>query len=314
MRSSPPKFGFVPRPWSRRLAALSALLLACVCCAIYTGAQQDDDEVLNVESNLVVLNVTATDKSGGYIHGLKRDDFRIYEDGARQTITTFGEEDTPFAAAILIDTSGSMEGRVMLARAAAIRFLDSLRPQDVAAVYRFDSKIEQLQDFSPSRDLASVAYSANARGMTVLHDAVRRAAQDLAARDEKRKAILVLSDGADTQSRTTQSKALAAALAANVTIYAVDMSSDASGSRTIPNPALRAYAEKSGGRYVATPGGREMREAFTAIAEELSNQYTIGYLTQNRTHDGAWREIKIDGPRQDVRLRTRTGYRAPKKR
>lgn len=292
---------------------VSGLLLA-FCCAIYARARQDDDEVLNVESNLVVLNVTATDKSGGYVHGLKREDFRVYEDGARQTITTFGEEDTPFAAAVLIDTSGSMEGRVMLARAAAIRFLDSLRPQDVAAVYRFDSKIEQLQDFSPSRDLASVAYSANARGMTVLHDAVRRAAQDLALRDEKRKAILVLSDGADTQSRATQSKALAAALAANATIYAVDMSSDASGSRTIPNPALRAYAEKSGGRYVATPGGREMREAFTAIAEELSNQYTIGYLTQNRAHDGEWRDIKIEGSRQEMRLRTRTGYRAPKKR
>ena len=158
-----------------------------------------------------------------------------------------------------------------------------------------------------------MAYAAEARGMTVLHDAISRAAQDLARRTEKRKAILVLSDGADTQSRISQTKALTEALAANATIYAVDMSSDRTGARSLPNPSLRTFAEKSGGLYVATPGGRAMREAFIEIAEELSNQYTIGYLTPNRSKDGVWRTIKVITPRTNAKLRTRTGYRVPKK-
>lgn len=303
----------LPRPHLQRILFAAVALLLCFCPALYIAAQGQDEDVINVESNLIVLNVTATNGRDGYIHDLTRDDFQVYEDGAPQTITTFGVEDTAFAAAILIDTSGSMEGRVTLARAAAIRFLSSLRPQDVAAVYRFDSKVEQLQDFSGSRDLATVAYAAEARGMTVLHDAISRAAQDFAGRTEKRKAILVLSDGADTQSRTSQNKALTQALAANATIYAVDMSADQSGSRSLPNPSLRAYAEKSGGLYVATPGGRAMREAFIAIAEELSNQYTIGYLTPNKSKDGAWRAIKVTVSRSDAKLRTRTGYKVPKK-
>lgn len=298
-----------PSESPRILFAAATLLL---CCAIYSVAQQDED-VINVESNLVVLNVTATDARDGYIRNLSRGDFQVYEDGVPQTITTFGVEDTAFAAAVLIDTSGSMEGRVTLARAAAIRFLDNLRPQDVASVYRFDSKVEQLQDFSGSRDLATVAYSAEARGMTVLHDAISRAAQDLARRAEKRKAILVLSDGADTRSRISQTKALTQALAANTTIYAVDMSSDRTGSRSLPNPSLRTYAEKSGGLYIATPGGRAMREAFTHIAEELSNQYTLGYLTQSKAKDGAWRTIKVTTKHNEAKIRTRTGYRVTKK-
>ncbi|MXG60666.1 VWA domain-containing protein, partial [Escherichia coli] len=129
-------------------------------------------------------------------------------------MTEFSYEETPFAVAILIDSSGSMEGREALARSAAIRFLDGLRGNDVAAVYKFDSEIEQVQDFSPSRDLAPVIYGLRARGMTVLNDAIVRAARDLAQRPEKRRAIVVLSDGADTHSRASAEKALDAALAA----------------------------------------------------------------------------------------------------
>src|SRR6266404_244521 len=113
------------------------------------GTQDQDDDVVRVSTDLVVVNAIVIDKDGKFVPGLKRSDFQIFEDGAAQRISTFSAEETPFAAAILLDTSGSMESRLALGRGAAIHFLEGLRDQDVAAFYNFDTKVEQLQDFSP---------------------------------------------------------------------------------------------------------------------------------------------------------------------
>ncbi|HEX8473671.1 MAG TPA: VWA domain-containing protein [Pyrinomonadaceae bacterium] len=276
--------------------------------------QDDDDDVVRVNTDLVVLNVTVTDKDGKYLHKLARKDFKILENGREQSIANFNVEETPFAVAILLDSSGSMEGRMSLARAGAIRFLDGLREDDVAAIYRFDSEVEQLQDFSPGRDLPPMAFDVRAKGTTVLNDAIVRAAIDLSQRTEKRRAIVVLSDGADTRSRASSDKALNAALAANATIYTVDMSDP----KTTPRErmmgigALQNFAAKSGGRFVASPGGKSLSDAFASIVEELSNQYTIGYQSTNRARDGRWREIEVAVARPEAHARTRRGYRAPK--
>jgi Ca-activated chloride channel homolog len=307
-----------PRPSQRSLTLNLLILLTLALFPAYARAQgSDDDEVLRVNTDLVVLNVTVTDAQGNYIHGLKPSDFKIYEDGREQpvdTITGFHVEETPFAAVLLLDTSGSMESRLTLARSAAIRFLDGLRDEDVAAIYRFDAKIEQVQEFSPGRDLPQMAYSIRARGMTALNDAIRRAAVDLAGRQEKRHAIIVLSDGMDNFSKASASKALESALAVGATIYTVDMSAtDGNASRDHQNAAaLREFASKSGGRYVATPGGQALRDAFNGIVSELGNQYTISYRPTNRAHDGRWRTIDIKLSRPDLNARTRKGYRAPK--
>lgn len=302
------------RPW---FLYFVMLLLPFLLLLPSRAAQQpQDDDVVRINTDLIVLNVTVVDAKGKYAHGLRRTDFKVLEDGQEQTISNFSAEETPFAAAVLLDTSGSMEQRLTLARSAAIRFLDGLRPDDVAAVYRFDSKIEQVQDFSPSRDLAPLAFGLKAKGMTVLNDAVLRAATDLAQRPEKRRAIVVLSDGADTQSSASEDKALVSALAANATIYTVDMSAPDNPSSAIRQSAgatLRKFANKSGGRFVATPGGQALRDTFAGIIEELSNQYTIGYQSSNRARDGRWREIEIKLSNNALIPRTRKGYRAPKR-
>jgi len=287
------------------------LLFAFVPCS---AQSEQDDDVVRVESDLVVLNVTVTDRQGKYVHKLPRKEFKVFEDGSEQKISTFALEENPFAATILMDTSGSMEGRISLARAAAIRFLDRLRPDDVVSIFNFDSKVEQVQDFSNSRDLPSVAYDLRAEGQTKLHDAVVRAAQVLSKRPETRRAILVLSDGVDTKSSASLDKALNAALAANVTIYTVNMTDPGlpSAQRQILAGALKKLSEKSGGRYVATPGGRSLAEALEDIIGELSNQYTLGYRPTNRARDGRWREIEVTLTRPDLISRTRAGYRAPK--
>jgi Ca-activated chloride channel homolog len=311
----------VSRRHLRRL--LSFVFLTAAAAAALTlpnfnfpsrAQNSQDDEIVRVETDLVVLNVAATNRSGAYVHGLERTNFKIYEDGQEQQITNFSREETPFAVALLLDVSGSMEGRVSMARSAAIRFLDGLRADDTAAVYSFHHKVELVQEFSPSRDLSQVAYDLNAKGETVLNDAIVRAANDLASRPEKRRAIVVLSDGADTRSQASTDKALAAALAVNATIYTVDMS-DFGGAQKPVSAAgtLRDFANKSGGRFVPTPGGKALRDAFGEIVEELSNQYTLGYRPANRAHDGRWRSIEVRVDQPDVKARTRRGYRLNKK-
>jgi len=274
---------------------------------------QDQDDVVRVSTDLVVVNATVVDKEGKFVTGLKRSDFQILEDGVAQKISTFSAEETPFAAAILLDTSGSMEARLTLGRSAAIRFLDGLRDQDVAAFYNFDTKVEQLQDFSPGRDLPAKAYGLKSKTMTALNDAVLKAADDLAKREEKRRAIVVLSDGGENYSRASADKALDHALQAGATIYAVNMGEQGAARDLTGSSILRNFAEKSGGRYVDSPGGQELRDAFAEIAQELGRQYTIAYRPANRARDGKWHAIEVKLARADVTVRNRKGYRAPKR-
>ncbi|MFN2512881.1 MAG: VWA domain-containing protein [Pyrinomonadaceae bacterium] len=298
-------------------ALRSLLLVGTVLSLSIAVPGQQDDDVVRVNTELVVLNVTVTDKAGEYVPGLRLSDFKVYEDGKEVpagVIANFGLHEAPFASVVLLDTSGSMETRLSLGRSAAIRFLDGLRPEDVAAVYKFDYKIEQVQDFSSGRDLAHMAYSIKARGMTTLYDAILEAVNALTARQEARKAIVVLSDGMDTYSKSSSSKALEAAMAIGASIYAVDMSaSEAGGPRNTQSAMiLKSFAEKSGGRFVATPGGPALRDAFTSIARELGHQYTITYRPLNQARDGRWRSLEVKLSRANLVVRTRKGYRSPK--
>lgn len=275
-------------------------------------SQDQDDDIVRVNTDLVVLNATVIGKDGKFVSGLKRADFRLFEDGAEQKISAFTAEETPFAAAILLDTSGSMESRLSLGRSAAIRFLDGLRQQDVAAVYNFDVKVQQLQDFSPGRDLPAKAFALKTKTMTALNDGVLRAADDLATREEKRRAIVVLSDGGENFSRASSDRALDHALRAGATIYTVNISEDGPRRDIAAAGILRNFAEKSGGRYLDKPGGQALRDAFGEIVEELGHQYTIAYRSTNRARDGKWRKIELNLSRPDAAIRTRKGYRAPK--
>jgi Ca-activated chloride channel homolog len=292
-------------------------LFAVLLLAAITAFAQDDDDVVRTTTENVVLNLTVTDKAGQYVKGLKLSDFKVYEDGVEvkpEMVASFSLHESPYAAVVLLDSSGSMEARFTLARSAAIRFLDGLREEDVAAVYRFDSKVERVQEFSGGRDLAPMAYGVRAKGMTTLNDAIVEAARTLAGRTEHRKAIVILSDGMDTYSKATSDKAVESALAVGATIFAVDMSDLNVGgsSGRLGAAQLRGFAERTGGRFVATPGGQALRDTFAGIAEELGHQYTIAYRPVNTKRDGKWRKLEVKLNREDLTVRTRKGYRAPK--
>lgn len=312
----------IPTNSRRTIASPLAQFIYLVCTLLLSGtaclAQQDDDDVVRVNTDLVVLNIAVSDKAGQYVPGLHLSDFKVYEDGKEvpiSLISSFGAHESPFASVILLDTSGSMESRLSLGRSAAIRFLDGLRAEDVAAVYNFDQKVEQLQDFSGGRDLPPMAFGLRAKGLTTLYDAIVRASLALQEREEKRKAIVVLSDGMDTHSKASSGKALEAAMAAGATIYAVDMSAtDGAVSRNAQSASLlKSFAEKSGGRFVSTPGGPALRDAFTSIAQELGHQYTIAFRPLDQKRNGRWRRIDVKLSRDELLVRTRKGYRSPKK-
>jgi len=137
-------------------------------------------------------------------------------------------------------------------------------------------------------------------------------ALDLGKREEKRRAILVLSDGGENSSRASSDKALDNALQAGATIYAINMGEQGSVRDLAASGILRNFASKTGGRYVDSPGGQALRDAFAEIAQELGHQYTIAYRPTNHTHDGKWHNIDVKLSRTDVTVRTRKGYKAPK--
>lgn len=294
-----------------------AHLFPCLIITILVFAgisSGQDEDVISVDSSIVVMNATITGLDGKPILGLQQNQFKILEDGKEQEIAYFQAEETPFAAVILLDSSGSMRESMTLARSAAITFLDGLRSKDVAAIYNFDSKVSLIQDFSNSRDMAEGFFNLKASGMTVLNDAIYHAAGELAKRQEKRRAIIVLSDGEDTKSAHTSDKALKAALAANALIYTIDMSApETYGKQRVLNKVvLKNFAEKTGGTFVPTPGGTGLRDAFRHIVGELSLQYTLGFHPVNLKNDGKWRALELRVARSNLVIRTRKGYNAPK--
>ncbi len=298
-----------------------ALICLFVLFPTLLSAQDEDPTPIKIDSSIVVVNVTVTDTKGKQVSGLKRSQFKLLIDGKEHEISSFAAESTPFAVVILLDTSGSMEQRVSLARSAAIQFLDGLRIDDFVSVYNFDSKISQVQDFSSSRDLQPRVYDLKAEGITLLNDAIYEAAAALAKRPEKRKAIVILSDGGDTGSRRSAEKALKAALSADAAIYTVDMSpnenerqmSQKEKTEKLQNQGvLKNFAAKSGGTFVPAPGGFALRESFKNIVAELGKQFTLVFEPDAKMLDGKWHKIEVKIENPELIVRTREGFNTQK--
>jgi von Willebrand factor type A domain. len=281
---------------------------------------QDQDEPVHLRAELVVVNVTVTDAAGQYAHGLSAKDFTLLEDEASQTINSFSAEEAPFAATILIDMSGSMEYKFGLVRGAAASFLDHIRDNDQVAVYGFNDKVRQFQDFSNVRDISDYVWDAKAENVTKLYDCMGEALEALGARQEKRRSALLLSDGWDSSSKATLDSVMKKALAAGVTIYTIDLIDDDTmrGSSTQAmflqrgRSDMKEFADKTGGRYVHSPQGDKLEESFTNIVEELRNQYTLTYYSTNTKRDGRWRKLSVGVRKQGLTARARKGYWAAK--
>ncbi|MBL8149345.1 MAG: VWA domain-containing protein [Blastocatellia bacterium] len=282
------------------LAALDWLASTALC----------QDDVIKIETDLVLINATVVDNSGRYVSKLKVKDFTLKEDGVKREISHFAAEETPFAAAILIDTSTSMKTRLSRARVAASQFADNLRGDDVVSIYSFNTSVEMLQEFSSERELSPKVLDMDAHGQTRLYDCMYEALEALSTRQEQRKAVILISDGEDTKSYKSAEDALKLALKLGVTIYTIDIAEAAAsrdGSQLRAAQIMKNLAEKTGGQYIKSIGGQTLAEKIVDISVELRSQYTIGFYPEKRD-EVKWHKLTLEVNKENVRVRARQGY------
>lgn len=294
---------------------------------------------------LVNVTATVTDARGRFVSGLGRDDFLVYDDDALQTITHFSNERVPVSLGIVLDTSGSMEGAKMnAARAALDRFLyDLLGPDDEIFIYQFSYQPTLLHGWASDRDsLTRALRRIRPRGGTALYDAVAAAVPMAAEGYHRKKAIVIISDGNDTNSATGLGAIQQLIRESEVLVYAVGI--DGRGGRSgirigggrtplpfpfpvpgggrgrpVPIPgaggddervnvsALRDLTDDSGGRTEIIRDSDDLDPATAGIADELSRQYYLAYPSPGHD-DGRWHAIDVEVRDSRYRVRARRGY------
>lgn len=319
---------------------LTLLFLLGAGAAVF--AQVDDP--IKVDSAIVRVNVGVVDPRGRPIMSLDKGDFKVFEDGSPQEIIRFESTTAPFSVVMLLDMSGSTKSFRQNIRLSAARFLDALAPQDRVAVVEFYSKINLLNDFTTNRETAMNSISlANGAGDTDLYKALLFALERLSKEQSRRKAVVVLTDGVDTQMRNEDRKLLAAlqpeAMAGalkpetseslnriltrsdlqGVTIYPLALPTGNPARLADPTPLqvalysaarsrLRLIADRTGGTLNEIERLDQMATLYAAVAADLRTLYTIEYQPTNLKRDGKWRTIKVDVSNPEFVSRSRTGY------
>ncbi|MEO7192913.1 MAG: VWA domain-containing protein [Vicinamibacterales bacterium] len=299
--------------------AFSTVAVAAVMAASLTAAQ-----VFRAGTDLVLLSVTVTDAKNHSVATLNREDFQVLEDGVGQEVTVFSREAQPISLSLLLDTSTSMESKLGMAQEAAIGFCRRLGPRDVAQIITFASETQIRQPFThDSGALETAIRQIHAGGSTSLYTALYIALNELnrarraQAPDEiRRQAIVVLSDGENTSGLLGYEDVLDLARRSNVAVYAIGLRSAedrASHSFNEADFVLRSLAQTSGARLFLVDQPAQLPAIYTQIADELANQYTVGYISKNAKRDGAWRQITVRVRQAGVTARTKSGYFAPAK-
>jgi Ca-activated chloride channel family protein len=280
------------------------------------------DEVTTIVTtvNEVPVVFTVTDKHGHYVRDLKENDFRILDDNKPpQRISAFrAETDLPLRLGLLIDASNSIRERFSFEQEAAVEFLSQvLRPRfDQAFVLGFDTTAEVSQDFTDDQEkIAKGVRAFRPGGGTALFDAVYYACHDKlakAGRDQAvRRAIVIISDGEDNQSRYTRADAIAVAQRAEVMIYAI--STNISGMKSKGDDVLKDMADQTGGRAFFPFKLQDVSSHFTDIEKELRSQYFVAYRPSDFVPDGRFRTIQIVAmDAKKYHVRARRGYYAPR--
>ncbi len=293
--------------------------------------REKDDEVIKVNTEIVTLTATVTDKNGRPRTDLKRDDFNVYEDGALQKLDYFNTGDRiPMSLGIIFDTSGSMEDKIEGVQDAVEHFVKSVAPGDEIFLVKFSDDAEIVQDFTDDKKrILRTIQNLQPRGSTALYDAVLLGLQKIADGKHRKRALLLLTDGNDTNSSVKFEDIVALARKSEVVIYGLGIGHGEKGSvhsgifdsqvkDTVDMKTLRALADATGGNayYLenAHEGGRDrVDEASAEVAAELKQQYTLGYYPTNQKKDGGFRQIVVELKDKSLRVRTKRGYYAPNK-
>ena len=308
--------------WALAAAAVATSLALVHVHAQQPASQDQGGPAFRTGVDLVSLNVTVTDGSGRYITDLQNSDFSVFEDGVKQDVTFFSRTNLPIALALLLDTSASMELKLQTAQDAATGFARRLRPQDLAEVIDFDSRVTVLQNFTNSaNDLEQAIRKTSPGGSTSMYNAVYIALKDLKkivaknVDEIRRQAIVLLSDGEDTSSLLPFEEVLDLAKRSETAIYTIGLRDSDVGNTTKgfkeAEFVMRQFAQETGGRAFFANQTSELGGIYGQISDELSSQYTVGYTSKNPKRDGGWRRVVIRVDRQNSGARTKQGYFAP---
>lgn len=282
---------------------------------------QEKPQVFRAGVEMVSLNVTVVDSAGRYVTDLGEDDFSVFEDGAKQELAFFNKTNLPIALSLLIDSSASMEQRMEHAQEAAIGFARKIRPQDLAQIVDFDSRVEIKSGFTNQiDDLETAIRTTSAGGSTALHNAVYISLKELAKvkvknPDEiRRQAIVVLSDGEDTSSLVSFEEVLELAKRSETAIYTIGLQPrETTALRGFREAefVLRQLAQETGGKAFFAQKMEDLKGVYGQIADELSSQYSMGYASKNPRRDGAFRRLVVQTNRPNTTARTKRGYYGP---
>jgi VWFA-related protein len=303
--------------------AFALLALAPLAGAVLAQApRQPAPPTFGVGIDVINLQVSVTDGQNRYVTDLNPKDFAVYEDGVRQDLSLFTHENLPISLVLMLDTSASMDEKLGQAQAAAIRFIKTLRSQDLAQVKQFNDRDIVLQDFTNDQAaLESAVKKTEASGPTALHNALYVALKDLAkqkkAGELRRRAVILLSDGEDTASLVSDDQVIDLARKVEIAIYSISLRPNRPQDRerlafSQAEHLLTALARETGGQVHFPNSLSELDTVYDRIAEELRTQYSIGYISSNLRKDGKWRRIVVRTPlRDDVQVRHKIGYYAP---
>lgn len=304
-----------------RPAAAVLLAAAALATPAAQTTRRPSDQIFRAGVEMVSLNVTVVDQQQHYLTDLEAKDFTIFEDGAKQEITYFNRTTLPIALSLLVDTSASMEQRLVTAQDAAIGFAKKLRPQDLAQIVDFDTRVEILQDFTADAlALEKAIRATQAGGSTSMYNALYISLKELGKiraksdDDVRRRAVVILSDGEDTSSLVTYEEVLDLAKRSATTIYAIGLQSRETATSKGFKEAefvLRQLAQETGGRVFFPQRAEDLSGIYGVIADELASQYVLGYASTNTKRDGSWRRLIVQVGRQGTTARTKRGYFAP---
>jgi VWFA-related protein len=283
------------------------------------AANQDDDKThITLDVTRVQLLFTVSDKKGRFVSDLSKEDFEVLEAKKPQPIMEFtAETDLPLRLAILIDTSNSIRDRFKFQQEAATDFVNTVirAHEDKAVIVSFDTAAELVADLTDDTEkLAKAIRGLRPGGGTALYDAVFFACRDKLMQDQPkfkfRRAMVILSDGEDNQSRYTREQALEMAHKADTVIYSI--STNRSGIDSDGDKILRYFAEQTGGQAFFPFKAQDLSQDFENIANELRHQYNVLYRPEPLKTDGLYHpvDVKVRG-RKDLIVRARHGYYAP---
>ena len=297
------------------------VFLSAVVLSAQPPAKQrpvESEESIRIDVSRVQLLFTVSDKKGRFVTNLNRADFEVSEAKKPQAITEFtAETDLPLRLAILIDTSNSIRERFRFQQEAASDFVNTVirRGEDRAVVVSFDTAAELVADLTDDTDKLNAAIKGlRPGGGTALYDAIFFACRDKLMMDQPRhkfrRAMVILSDGDDNQSRYTRDQALEMAHKADVVIYSI--STNRLGIEGDGDKIMKYFAEQTGGQVFFPFKAQDLAQSFENIANELRHQYNVLYRPDPLKTDGLYHpvEVHVKG-RRDLVVRARHGYYAP---